>query len=697
MRLIARRIPDRPALLRLSQALAENAFWFLVLVSWLPMVADLQTLLVRLRLGPTGDLSSVKPDTVSFILIAIFILVSGLVRYRFLPALCVLPALMAVLLGIGRGNLGQWSAFEPWLTPIGLSLVALSGLCFVLVGRLRSPAVALFLLLAAIEALSGIFPLAPSVDEVVSATIPPASPPPVTNAPIALPSPVFLTFGRLFHEYHLSILDLLIVASLIVLGRFIVLVVRHNRPGWLLLDKSNLRRAGWCTAWLSIPFFVMIGLLSWSWHEVGREAETFAVSKLATPGQAPAKSLEEALRQASVREQQKIADRSKASLSDATAKAKSGATQLVNSVMPNVRASFPSYLMELKSCRWYDVFCHVLNGIKSVVNSIYRKARDAALNSLEAELRRADAYGQNQLDTKRKIATEAVELFSSQSTRWADTAIIKAFEAASWIGMILSIYGFIIIAKTLMVILSRILYRDDPGNKNFASLRPGTKGNVSQPPEVAGSEVDIPDDSADMYVALNYEIRNAVANISLPQPFTGIVGRVISGRFLLGLLRAETLSKDGASIVVNAPSELVRWSLEPGEEIILRYGDLVAFSSTIRLATEINLSLQATLFGRFVFHKAIGPGVVIMQTVGEAVAGREHDAAESRRASSLKAWELQAGFQIQSNLDWRGVYLAPYNIRKKTRSLLIYDVGPKNSRWSSIGLIKAVRTFLLPF
>jgi hypothetical protein len=86
-----------------------------------------------------------------------------------------------------------------------------------------------------------------------------------------------------------------------------------------------------------------------------------------------------------------------------------------------------------------------------------------------------------------------------------------------------------------------------------------------------------------------------------------------------------------------------------------------------------------------------------MQTEGEAVAGRARDAAESRRSTSLKAWELQAGFQIQSNLDWRGVYLAPYNIRKGAKSLLIYDAGPKNSRWSSIGLIKAVRTFLLPF
>jgi hypothetical protein len=316
---------------------------------------------------------------------------------------------------------------------------------------------------------------------------------------------------------------------------------------------------------------------------------------------------------------------------------------------------------------------------------------------LESELRRADSYAKNQVDTKRDIATKAVQSFTDQTTRLADTAIIKAFEAASWIGMLISIYGFFVITKTLMVILSRILYQDSPANSNFASLRPEIGKSVSRAPKVLGNEADIPADSPDTYIALSYEIRNAVANVSVPQPFTGIFGRVFGGRYVLGLLRGATLPKDGASIVVNAPSELVSWTLKDGEEIILRYGDLVAFSNTVRLATEVNLSLQATLFGRFVFHKAIGPGVIIMQTLGEAVAGRERDATESRRATSLKAWELQAGFQIQSNLDWLGVYLAPYNIRKKVGSLLIYDAGPKNSRWSSIGLIKAVRTFLLPF
>lgn len=680
-------LPTPAALSTAWPAVSVNLFWFLVMVSWLPMVAGLQDLLIKLRMGTAAMAFPVKPDMLSFLLIAFGIVVTGLTRFRFMTAFCVAPALVAVAMAADAASLGGWPEAHRWLLPLGLASVAASAGCFVIHGKLRSPATGAFLFLAAAEALGGLFPLAP-VDGAPRIVAVAGTPPePVTTGG-------YLTFGRLFHAYHLSFLDLIIVASLIVLGRFLVLLYRHNRPGWDGLRSKIDRKAVKLTAWLSVPFFAIILLLGWFWNGVGQQAEAYAILALGEPS---APTLEAALRTASQREQRKLAEASAAGLADAAAKAQDGTTRMLDFVMPNVRKSFPPYLMGLGDCRWYDVMCHVMNGIKSVVNSIYRKARDAALNSLEAELRKADALGKEKLEEKQKIATTAIAEFQARSTLWADTAISKAFEAARWIGMVLSIYGFMVAVKTVMVILSRIVYGDVVGNSLFASLKPGVSRSVSRSPKVEGQEVDLKDRSQDMYVALRYEIRNAVANISLPQPATGMFSRVLSGRYALGRLRGATLPDGGASIVVNAPSELVSWTLAAGEEIILRYDDLVAFSSTVRLATDVNLSLQATLFGRFVFHKAVGPGVVIMQTEGEAVAGKERYTRESRRPTSLKAWELQAGFQIQSNLDWRGVYLAPFNIRKRAGCLLIYDAGPNNSRWSSIGLVRAVRTFLLPF
>lgn len=686
------RIPKRAELKERMTEPATVIFWFLVMTSWLPMIAGLQDVLIRLRLGSGPDVFAIKPDAGSFFLIAMGILITGLFKFKFIAVLCMLPAMMAVLLGVQ--NLGSLNDYRPWLFPLGLCFVTLSALFMVIHGRLRSPAVGMFLLLAAIEAIGGFFPLAPEEGS------PPANP--AAGQTGASTPAVFLTFGRLFHAYHLSVLDLLIVSSLIVFGRFLVLLYRHNKPGWDgLRGNIDLVSVGKQTLMLSIPFFVMILSLGWFWNQVGSRAEAYAISVLRTPGAPgatlPAMTLEEALVQANDREQKVITDRTNAALAEATAKAQASSTDFVKTIMPNVRASFPPYLMRLSRCGFFDVLCYVMNGIKSVVNSIYRKARDAALNSLEAELREVDKYNQGQLVEKRDRATKAILAFSQESKKWAQTAIYKAFETARWLGLILTIYAAMVAVKSVMVIMSRIIYRDDRSNPHFASLKPGEVSPRFSSPGKGQAEIEIPAGAPDTYVALRYEIRNAVANVSLPQFGTGIISRLFSGRYILGRLAGSSIPEEGASIVVNAPSELLEWNLKKGEEIIVRYEDLVAFSSTVKLATEINLSLQATLFGRFIFHKIIGPGVVIMQTEGEAVAGKEREADESRRATSLKAWQLQAGFQVQSNLNWRGVYLAPFNIRKQEGAMLIYDAGPKNSRWSSLGLIKSVRTFLLPF
>lgn len=402
------------------------------------------------------------------------------------------------------------------------------------------------------------FPLRCRSKVASNAPVPPAPVPPAPSPAAAAPAATlvaaptqtstFLTFGRLFHAYHLSILDLLVVASVIILGRFIVLLVEHNEDGWKKLDKSALPSAAVLTLKLSVPFFIFVALLSFFWSQVEKQAEVHTIELLTPPGQPQPKSLEEALRQASAREQQKVAAKSTASVNDAAKKANEATTELVSSVMPNVRNSFPPYLMELKSCGFFDIFCHVINGIKSVVNSVYRKARDAALNSLEAELRRADSYAKSELEQKRRVANDAVSKFSRESTSWADIAIVKSFETIGWVGLILSIYGFLVIAKTLMVILSRILYQDGRKNKNYASLRPNQKFNVQSEPNILGNEFEVSSKSPNYFVALSYEIRNAVANVACPQPLSGIPARIASGRYVLGQLLTANITTGAASI-----------------------------------------------------------------------------------------------------------------------------------------------------
>ncbi|WP_429929734.1 hypothetical protein [Agrobacterium vitis] len=675
-------LPDR----RRKVAWATNIFWFLVFVSWLPIVAAVQELLISFKSDTHFQAFSVEPRMLYFVLIALGILAAGLAaRVARRPAVlivCVLPALVSVLMnpeGLVGGPLeGHKDAFLYF----GIGAVILSAACFVATFHLRSPAVAAFLLLAAIEAFSGFFPVGGVGPDL-------ATPEPTT------PGSVILTFGHLFTAYNLSILDLLISCSLIVLARFVFLLWDQNRTSWSdvrsVLSWSVVGQA----TWLAVPFFIVIFALSWFWSGVSSRSENYAIETLTTEGQPLPGSLQEALTQASARERAEMVVHSKQRIEAARADITAGTGEML-ATMAKLRASFPDRIMQPSDCRWYDVFCHVVNGMKSVANSIYRKARDAALNAFQARLERIDRDVNLSAEQKRELALVAIDDLQARSGTWSDTAIAKSFQTADWLSTLMSIYGFMIAVKTVMVILSRIIYRDEHGNKLFASIRSNSVHTAGSVPEVKNLEIDLPSVS-DLYIALRYEVRNAVANISIPQPTKGIISRILTGRYVLGKLHKESLGKNKASIVVPPPFGLVAWNLEDREEIIIHYGDIVAFSKTVRLATEFNFSLQATLFGRFVFHKAVGPGMVVIQTQGGAVAGKQKDADESRRASSLKAWVPEAGFQIQSNLNWLGVYLAPYNIRKQPKAMLVYDAGPKNAYWSAIGLIKAVRTFLLPF
>ncbi|MCJ2877505.1 hypothetical protein JUM41_24990 [Rhizobium pusense] len=673
--------------------LALNGFWFLVFVSWLPMIADIESVLVRLRLGESlGDFVS-RPRLLYFVLIAIGILGFGLLgRLAHRPLVlfcCMLPAVISIILSDPETLLAnmQGQSISRLVTPIGLVAVLLSAACFTIRGKIRSLAVAAFLLLAALEALSGLYPFTP--EAVVGAD----------GTPVASSGDgqVFLTFGRLFHSYNLSFLDLLILGTIIVFGRFLFLLWQHNQPAFGQVRQGLSRENVLKTIWLAVPFFAMIVVLNIFWGWVGNHAEQQAIAALQVEGQPVPTTLHDALEQASLNARSEFANQSRAGIDRARAAIVAGGESSLGA-MTSIRGAFPAEIMHLKGCRWYDVFCHVVNGIKSVVNSVYRKARDTALNAAESKLREINDDVNLSAEQKQARALEVINSLEQQSASWITAALAKSFEAARWTGLLLAIYAVMVAIKTVMVIFSRILYRDRPENELFASLGKAapSKSLLTKAPKVLGSEVEFSPGTSDTYVVLRYEIRDAVPNLALAQPLKAIVSRVISGRYFLGFLPSSALKNRGASIVVNSPAELVGWELAEGESIVFHYGDIVSFSRSITLSTEVNLSLQATLFGRFIFHKATGPGLIVMQTKGEAVAGKQRDAAEARRASSLKAWDLNAGFQIQSNLDWRGVYLAPYNIRKNTKSLVIYDAGPQNVKWSPIGLIKAIRTFLLP-
>ena len=659
---------------------ARNLFWFCVLVSWLPLAAGFENVVDQLDprtwLDAPGRALAV-PRFVPFLALLFVTTALSLFTSIRLFITCIGPSLCATYLAFQAESPAAGIASSE-LTAIYSASVLVSALAFIWWGHLRSSYCFAFLLLAAIEIVAG-----------------------------SLDYPI-LTFGLLFKRYTLTALDLLFLSALLVLARFVVLVIRHNwsffSPArWKALTKDIPR-----AIWLWWPMLLIFVGFNWFYNNLQRHLEQATIEQITgsmpalalLPDHRPA-TLEEALDLFSyyntiTREQESLAK-----VKQAHNLGKMTADRAAKELRHTIRASFPDRLMQPSSCRWYDIFCHVMNGVKSAVNSAYRKVRDMALAQMDREIidlnLAVTAEGQARADQVSNFVRRSANGVANSS----NFAIAKFFHTMTQISWLLLIYSVMVLIKTLLVVLARVHFRDAPDNPFNLSLRqsggsevPETKNRALK---VLGQRFLIPAGSKAFYVAPAFEVRNSVPRTAWPRPVTAIVGRVLTGRYRMGLVDPSAPGFSKATIQVNPPAELVQWVLQDDEEVVFRYRELAAFSSDVELSTEVNLSISALAFGRFLFAKAKGPGTLIFRTAGEAVVGETGAANDSRRESALKAWHVSSEFQIQSSLRIVDVFLAPFNIRKLPDDTLIYDTAPQNERFQRLGIAGSIRTFLLPF
>lgn len=678
----------------LSPALATNIFWFLLLMSWLPLLASFENVIAQLDpftwIDRGGARRIAAPHVVPFAIVSVLTLVAGFLgpleaagtgkqlgprdRLKYYVVLIVsfLPSFLAALIAAvsqSPDNLIEANR----LTGFYLAAVMATMLLFAWSAHLRSIYTGTFLLLIAIEGVTA----------------------------QAFDSPT-LTFGLLFQNYTLSIIDVVFFASVIVVARFVIEVVRQN--------YSVLREIWYegffgdaCKAFLLwAPMLLVFLALNYFWNVVERQLDATLGALIVDglPNAPPNPTLEDAIKFATDYSIREGARKTKDAVQMSNDKAQLTTAEIINSSLPAIRDSFPPYIMKPSSCRWYDIFCHVMNGIKSVVNSAYRKARDLALSQVEREARKAKDLVDKRGQAAVIAANQRIDATRQTVGTWTGQGTTKVFETATKVAFLLALYSLMMLIKTYLLVLARFIFRDDRAHPAAASLALGGRKTRHTTPEAfdLGEEFAIRGSRGKSYfIATSFEVRNAVPTLAIPQPFTSPISRLFAGRFAYGLLDADQLGTAEATIVVKSPEHLVRWELVEGQHLVVRHRDLVAVSvGDARFETELKLSVSALAFGRAIFHKIVGPGTVILRTAGEPVMGDTKDADESRNVSALKAWDRRARFQVQSGRSLRGLYFGSYNIRRLKGDNVLYDATPQTRGWR-IGLASSVRYFLLPF
>lgn len=660
-----------------SAAFRREAFWFLVLVSWLPIVAGFAAFLDHFTpwAAPygVGGPRLAQPIGWVFFAVAIGIGAGAVVLRDWWLLLCVPVALVASMLN--EPLFGILSADNTYL--LYLEAFVLSLVVYAVKSRLRSLHLTVFASLLALDLIGTVFL-----------------------------SGAFFTIGHLFMAYALSFFDLILFAAVLVFVRVAALAVVQN---WKLLAGKPARELLWSftrTTILWAPMLLIFLLFNSLYGFVGAQIERHVVYAMLTeigqPLAEPPPTLEEAIG-IYVNVKAAAYDTAvQAKLADGTAVAQAQAGATIDESARIIADVFPGRLpgTETQPCDWLppDIFCLVMNGIKSIVNSAYVSVKNRLLSKLttEAEKTKAEAIrvsGEGADWAGAFISTKIGEVRSAMIL-----AIAKTFTAMRQIALLITIYSLIMLVKSYLLVFSRVWFRQ--GSANYAQVAMGTVKpshgsirNVGQVYKVLRGA------KTNFYLSRRYKASNAPPATRIPRWRMAPISRLRNRSYLLNYIDVAQ-TQGTAEFHTGAPSEFVEWDLAKGEDVLFNFRDFVAMEEGLGMRTEISLSASTMIFGQVIFRRAVGPGKLILRTSSSAIVGRGGKANHSLSAAGLIAWSPSGSFQIAASirwLDWWDTFFSDHHLQKAPGDPIVYDTSNAAAGRLRTSIGSLIKYFVLPF
>jgi len=174
---------------------------------------------------------------------------------------------------------------------------------------------------------------------------------------------------------------------------------------------------------------------------------------------------------------------------------------------------------------------------------------------------------------------------------------------------------------------------------------------------------DVRMEEGEVFYAKRYhEPSGQAPSFAWPRPLQGLLPRFL---YKAWWLNSYTGSRGGGSIRFKAPEArfYVAWQLDEGDAVCFDYSKLVGFSDSIQLKTEFSLRLSAFAMNRLLFPIALGPGLLLMQSVGTPVVTPEEQSFESQSPARLVCWSADTVFELEAKSGWVNDYLSPVYLK----------------------------------
>ncbi len=707
--LLSRRVQP----LATRETLTEVA-WFLTFLSWVPIITGTNSHPILGWLGLSDDSAYLLAEHRSILIepLGLFALCTVMMAWLAwtlrsrIFALAVVPLAISCLLFLFSDNTVPDFAYLP-LYSVYVALCMLMSLLFVGYGRILSPSFLAFTALLFIDAT--IY----SVTEVSwMASIP-------ANAP--WPGEPFTVLGQVLNGYAPSFGKAAVFVFAIVLMRLIYMAYRDNRTLAKALGPKRIWETFKPTVLLWWPVLAVFAMMTIIYSMLADRAEhvlmcqlepsfVLEVQILTSSGTEIEQrclprgdaTLESTLQTYLDAQYAQMEDQLNQAIDDAVRSSNDATDNAPGAIVGRIDESTSGRLpgTRHKRCGIDIIVCPVANGLRSMANSSYQKSRTAAIRDLDQELNDLAAEFEGDVEGYETAARALVENRLNQAKRATQSANNGAFAIYRFASYLLLLYSGIILLKTFLMVFARVLF--DPAGKHSMSApftddptKPG-QGTLKVKKTEILVRKDVRDDRFYVYGSVQISGPKKARSFVLGLRF--LITRLLSRRFSFLHVPGKRTTRTDHSVKLNveAPNQLIEWTLKPGERVFFRFSDLVGFSDTVAFGRLASMSVTTLYFGRIFHYYAKGPGTLYFKTKAKPVTSGERAGNRPFDPALLVAWTAPIRFFVDAKLDIRNTFLSSYNLCWDKSGHYLRDTSPTREGGTTTGIIRFIKHFLLP-